>query len=531
MIWHIFKKDLRLLWLFGVVAAILQFAIVAVHLKLGVFEEQPVFSSLLLLLESIMYFGVAVLVATLVHEDSIVGSRQDWLVRPIRRRDLLAAKLLFLLFAVQLPMLLAAIIGGLANGFPLPASLFAALSQNVYFLIGFTLPIFAFVSLTGSIAEALGSAVVLVVAYILGTEALILPTSRSPLGPTSGTGMAWIPLTWRFAVYFVAALAILVLQYFRRATRASRLVLAATVVICLLTELVPWNAVFAWQKATAPAPRVADSIEVRFDPTPGHFQPTAEGSAARSAAIFRPVRRNEVNEDTVLHIPLVFRGIPSGSILKIDRIVARLTAPNTTREQTISVIGDPGGFEVPNDDQNASEPQLVNEILHVRGNSYTRLKDTSVTLELDYSATLLNLSSTRSIPADNGDLRIDGLGHCETRLNDSRTEVEFRCLGIGNTSQCTTAQLQDPATGLHNPPLHGCRDDYNPYYGRYKPPDTIMHTGFDFDFRDPSGLINYPVNESMVDNSQVIVKNYRVTGHFTMHLTIPGMRLADWSTH
>lgn len=42
------------------------------------------------------------------------------------------------------------------------------------------------------------------------------------------------------------------------------------------------------------------------------------------------------------------------------------------------------------------------------------------------------------------DLRIDGLGHCETRLNDSRTEIDLICLDIGNTSQCTTAFLQDP---------------------------------------------------------------------------------------
>jgi hypothetical protein len=50
---------------------------------------------------------------------------------------------------------------------------------------------------------------------------------------------------------------------------------------------------------------------------------------------------------------------------------------------------------------------------------------------------------------------------------------------FGNTGHATTVVLQDPATGLHNPPLRGCRDDYAPYFGRYKPPDTIMHTGFD----------------------------------------------------
>ncbi len=529
MIWHIFKKDLKLLWPFGLAAAIMQFAIVAVHLKLGVFQEQPVFSSLLLLLESMMYFGVAVLIATLVHEDSVVGIRQDWLVRPIRRRDLLAAKLLFLLLAVQLPMLLAGIIGGLANGFPFSPSFFAALSQNVYFLIGFALPIFALVSITRSTSEALGAAFVIFVADMLGTEALILPMSGNPLGPTSNTGLTWIPLTWRFVIYFIAGLAILVLQYFRRATRVSRFVLAAAVVVCLITELVPWNAVFAWQEAISPASASTNSIAVRFNPALGHFQSATPAPAAASPATFAPVRRREIEEDATLYIPLQFTGIPDGSILKIDRAVTRLNSAETTREQIISTASDPGDFEVSNDAQATLEPRPVYEILHVRGNSYMRFKDTPVALQLGYSATLLSLSSTHAIPAVNGHLRIDSLGHCETRLNDSRTAVEFRCLDIGNTSQCTTVVLQVPAIGLHNPPLHGCRDDYAPYFGRYKPPDPIMHTGFNLDFRDPAGLVRYPVNESMVSGAQVLIRNYAAAGHFTMHLTIPAIRLADWA--
>ena len=259
------------------------------------------------------------------------------------------------------------------------------------------------------------------------------------------------------------------------------------------------------------------------------FNPERRSPPLEIQLIFGPTRRHETDEDAILHLPLVFSGISAGSILKIDRSVARIVEPNTTREQFVSAVGDPGDFDVPNDDQHPSEPRPVDEILHVRGSSYSRLKNTPVTLQLDYSATLLNLSSTHSINAVNGDLRIDGLGHCETRLNDSRTEVEFRCLDIGNTSQCTTVLLQDPVTGLHNPPLHGCRDDYAPYFGRYKPPDTIMHTGFDFDFRDPSDLIHYPVNESMMNGAQVLVRNYSVGGHFTMHLTISAIRFTDWS--
>lgn len=527
MMWHIFRKDLRMLWPFGVVATLLQFAIVAVHLKLGVFEEQPLYSSMLLLLESMLYFGVAILIATIVHEDAIVGTRQDWLIRPIRRHDLLGAKLLFLLMAVQLPMLLTSIIAGLANGFSLWTSLVQALSQNIYFFVGFTLPIFAFVSLTGSTVEALGAALVLVVAYILGAEALILPLSGNPMGPTSNSGLSWIPLTWRFAVFLVAAVIILGMQYFRRATRVSRIVLATSVLLCLLTELMPWNAVFAWQRAIAPAPLVTKSIAVRFDPTAVHAQSEASDSTIQPATTFRPAAQHEMDENTIIHIPLVFSGIPDGSVLRIDRAVASITEPNTARIRTISAVSDRDDFEVPDGGDNGREPRAVDEVVHVRGNSWTRFKDTPVTLELDYSATLVNLTSTHSMPAVDGDLRIDGLGHCETRLNDSRTEVELRCANIGNTNQCTTTVLQDPASGLHNPPLHGCRDDYASYFGRYKPPDTIMHTGFDFDFRDTSNLIHYPVNESMVNHAQVIVKSYDVAGHFTMHLTIPGILLAD----
>jgi hypothetical protein len=297
----------------------------------------------------------------------------------------------------------------------------------------------------------------------------------------------------------------------------------------LFSALIPWKVVFGLQKAIAPASVAAQWIAIRFDPAAGQLQSATPAFSVRNPAISGGDQRNEMNEDTILHLPLVFTGIPAGSILKVDRTVARLTGPSTTREQIISAMGDPGDFEVPNDDPRTSEPQPVDEILHVRGSVYTRLKDAPVTLQLDYSVTLLNLSSTHSIPAVNGDLRIDGLGRCETRLNDSRTEVDLIRVNIGNTSQCTTALLQDPATGLHNPPLHDCRDDYAPYFGRYQPPDTLVLRGVDFDFRDPSGLIHYPVNESTVNGAHVLIKNYSVAGHFTMHLTVPAIRLAEWS--
>jgi hypothetical protein len=370
----------------------------------------------------------------------------------------------------------------------------------------------------------------IVVGSIMGLNLLVLPISGSPLGPTSNTGLAWIPLTFRLAIYYVAALTILALQYFRRAIRASWLVLAASVATCLFSTLVPWKVVFALQKAIDPAGRAAQIIAVRFDPASTRRPSAARASAALDSAIPGSHQPNETNEDTILHIPLVFTGIPGGSILKVDRTIAGLAVPYTAGEQIVST-GDRDDFEVLNNDENTSKPQPLDEILHVRSYVYTRLKDTLVTLQLDYSVTLLNISSAASLPAVSGDLTIDGLGHCETKLNDNRTEVDLVCLAIGNTSQCTTALLQDPATRLDNPPFHGCRDDYAPYFGRYQPPDTLALRGVDFDFRDPSNVIHYPVNESTVNRARLLIKNYKVAGHFTMHLTVPAIRLAELVAH
>src|SRR5437867_3622807 len=89
-----------------------------------------------------------------VHVDAIPGVRQDWLVRPIKRRDLLAAKLLFVILLVQGPILLTDFVGAAANGFPFAQSLSASLSHNVFWLATFYLPVLAFASLTRNFTEA-----------------------------------------------------------------------------------------------------------------------------------------------------------------------------------------------------------------------------------------------------------------------------------------------------------------------------------------------------------------------------------------
>jgi hypothetical protein len=532
MIWHIFKKDWKLLRLFGLAVAALPFAIAVVHFKMGhQFEENDVLASLLLLLELMFYFGVATLTAVLVHFDGLVGVRQDWLVRPVRRRDLLAAKLLFLVLAAQLPLFIANLAGGLADGFAFSSILTAAFTENLYFLLGFTLPICAFVSLARNLTEALGGAFAIFIA-VIGLEFVIAAwNGGNPLGAAAGTGVAWIPQTERLLIYLAAAVAILALQYFRRAARASRSVLGAAVVLCLTTQLLPWRSAFGLQKSLSHSPSAGSAIAVQFDPALGTFHsPVSSDPGPRARVQIGGTSLRAPEESAEIDIPLAVSGLPDGTILKVDRAEIHLVDANGREGKSVSPTGDAGEFEVSNDPA-IHGPITSFEPLHVRTRIFSQLKSASVTLQVDYSATVLRLISTSMLPALDANQRVPNLGWCKTKLNDSRTAIEVRCLAAGSEPQCGTILLANLASGAHNPAIHGCLDDYAPYLGRYKPPDILTREGANLYFRDSAGLVRYPVDGSQIGNAKVIIKSYAAVDHFSTHLVIPSFRLADWSAH
>lgn len=241
MIRHILRKDFRLLWPFATALALVPFALVAADLDRGHFRlEDPAMNSLLLFLEIIFYFGGGALILTLIHQDSLVGVRQDWLARPIRRRDLLVAKLLFVLIVVQLPMLLANLLEGLADGFSFGHAFLPAITQNLWLFLAFTLPVLAIASLTKNLTGAIASAVAILMAMICWAILMKILSGGYPLGPTQNSAIAWIPGTGKLLIYLAGSSAVLALQFFRRRLRVSIIVLATAFALSLFTEMIPW---------------------------------------------------------------------------------------------------------------------------------------------------------------------------------------------------------------------------------------------------------------------------------------------------
>lgn len=521
MAWHIFKKDLKLLWRLVVAVAAVQFISAAVRLRLGLFGENPMLERLSDLLLVIAFLGVGFLIAAIVHQDPIPGVRQDWLVRPVERRDLLFAKVLFVLVMVQGPILAADLFQGLANGFPFGQSLAAAVSRSIYLLVAFSLPVLGFASLTRTMTEAIVVGVVVFFGFFLFQ---MLAFALHPLGTgqfrqIDFTSVGWVTESARFALVLLGAGAVLGLQYFRRKTRPALVLAVGVLVLCLLTQFVPWQPVFAIQQRLSPHPGAGNLIAMTFDPGAGRFQrPT--GLNAADEMMRQRVRGDESN--TSVHVPLHLTGLPNDTVLEADRAAVRLTGPGGKTKY----FGPGDDLEVRKEGSSDGEARTYQEI-DIPDKIYNRIKGQPARLEIDYSLTALRLESAYAIPAVGGDQRMPGVGWCETQMNESGTAVELHCMKPGKGLSCGSVFLEDGQSGKRNPERSACSPDYSPYSGQYAP-DDMSRFAVNLSFRDAAGLAQYPVGSSQIAGARVVLRAYGAEDHFTRMLVVPQITLKDW---
>ena len=515
MIWHIFKKDWKLLWRLVVGVALLHFALATVLFKLGHFGGSRTLHSLWNMLFMIALLGSAFLIAGVVHQDAIPGVRQDWLVRPVKRLDLLLAKLLFVGLTVQTPILTADLMEALASGFPTGPSFAAALSRSVFLLLGLSLPMLAFASLTKNFMETIVAGVA---AFFGGVAFLMLADYNRGYNLIQGTGVGWVTESAWLAVLSLGAVAILGLQYFRRKLVPAIWLTAAVTLLVLFSGFMPWQLAFAIQQRRAPNPAAGKLVAMAFAPEGGK-------SRAKKAIDDESYRRSHaIDGDLFLYLPLRIDGLPNDSVLKADLSEALLIGPDGRAES----LGLGNDLEIRNEG-NGDGGNRVHHAIHVRSDIYNRFKDQPVRLEIDYSLTLFRLAVSHGLPALNGDQRTPQAGWCATTVNASGTNVQLRCLDPGKGPTCLSAFLEHTPTGLRNPVSFRCRANYAPFFARLVP-DVISRFGVNLPFHDPSGLAQYPVTSKQLRESQVVLRIYEPQDHFTRRVVIQEIRLQDWES-
>ncbi len=191
MIWSVFRKDWALLWPLVVLVTLIQVALEWATYKFGFFGVSPVAREILRLLTPAWFIGVIALAVIVVHEDTIPGVDQDWLIRPFSRTDLLLAKLLFVAVTVCVPMLVVNVADELALGFPFLPSFGDAVYKEFYLFVCLLVPAAAVAAATRNAVELIVLVAGLVLLYVL-----TIWISASMFGldrcPTCDTSIAWI---------------------------------------------------------------------------------------------------------------------------------------------------------------------------------------------------------------------------------------------------------------------------------------------------------------------------------------------------
>lgn len=517
MVWHIFRKDLRLLWPFALTLGAVQFAAAGLNIWMDAFPVPFQLGIIALLLSVISLIGVAVLSVVVMHQDAVPGVRQDWLTRPIERRDLILAKLLFVFLIIQGPLLLADLGEGIGHGFGFPASFGAAAARNVTILCLFALPAVMIGAITRNLTEAFATAIVGIVIYVAVflVGAMMLLRMKTSIG---GTGLMWmVAATW-YALAVAGTATVARLQYLQRRTALARYLVGAGGAAVILSAFLPWGLAYAFQQAFAQEPGAAAAVALTFNPQLGPFRP-APGAAL-------PVMGE-------LHVPLRLTEVPQGALVLTDRAEVRISDMNgRTLYEGRSNLSVDGVGSIQDAQLEVQQPlgssaaAMAYQRVFIPPAVYRKLRDQPVRMEIRYFLTLFRPDVPRSLAATDGKSVLGSLGICVTSVDGDGDGVALRCVNDRPPPSCATAFLEYTPTGLRNPELHYCLPDYTPWPANWWPGTTI-HWNSKLRFFDRSGLTRYPIDGSKIAESRVVIDTFQPRDHFTRRLMIPAVRLSD----
>jgi len=405
-------------------------------------------------------------------------------------------------------MLLADLAHSAVEGFSFADGVRAAVIHAGLVVVVLDVPVFAIATLTRNATEVLVSFVAMWLVVLLGVGVGVAVRRGAP-PPFASTGMQWMtPVFWSL-IAVVAALAVIPLQYFRRATKQGRMVVASALLVAPTLSFSSWNAAFSVQQWLSPKPDLARTITVSFDPT--SVGPLGDGDEAAT--------------NTAL-LPLLISGTEPDSIIASDRTVIRLLDGSGG----VVFAGTTTGGR-PRDDFHVrvrSESEIhTRQRIVLPEKIYGRARSTPLRAELDYSLTLFQRTTTATIAATNGDARSKELGWCRTQIDQDGDDVEVGCIALGGPPSCISAMLENAATGDRNPERLSCVPDYMPF-SVHLFPDTLSRFSGGVKFRDPQGLMRFPVDGSQLAVAQIRLTSYQPVAHFTRHLVIPELRPGDW---
>ncbi len=499
----IFRKDVRHLWPRIVL-------VLAVELVIGWISFSPPagLGNVRYQLGLVEFLAWWYLIACAIHQEAIPGDRQYWLTRPFSRRDLLVAKLLFILAFTCLPLFFGQVASLLLCGSSPLAYLPDILVSQLFFLATTVLPAAALASISGGLVEFVGTAL----AAFLWSYGLTMVVGGIGLrfrADYNWAGLYWVESTLVAALMLAATAAILLLQYLRHRTWISRGIVAATLAISTSLSLMPgWHTAFQLQERLSAQRVPATAARISFDPA---RDPRTWIRRPNRWAFFRP-------EAIAIPIPVRITGIPPGMALYSDRADVTVGTPKGERwrsgwDSMNALVGLADWIN--HYSYNSADPEervLAGDgdywmYLMVDRSFYQRVRSGSLHMHARLALTLLSPQQTTLLTLRDGPQAIPDNGFCVVRWGNRL--LETNCLWPGRLPAWVHVHLR---SGLEiEAPQLGRSNSYAPYptWGGLWQSDSLLFNAS----APPSG-------------ADLVTR--KAVAHFERDLDIPDLR--KWTT-
>jgi hypothetical protein len=309
---HIFKKDVRHLWfeIAMVITVVAAFAFTGARRALWLVDPATNRTAAWTLVMILLPLAWWTLIARVIHDEVLPGDSQFWITRPYSWKSLFAAKALFILAFINIPMLLADGVIVRAYGLPLWAEIPSLLWSQVLIAIVFILPIAALSALTMGFVQLVFA--ILTPCVIALSVAIVAP--EVVLGEYWG-GSDWVKTYYAFLVISVAASAILIWQYSMRRTGVGRsLAVAAGILAVLGMTMIPWSVAFRIQSWLSKQGVDQSLVHVNFD----------SGNRWLTRVVV------EGGDRVRVELPLDITGLPPGMTARPEGFSLHLQAPDGT---------------------------------------------------------------------------------------------------------------------------------------------------------------------------------------------------------
>lgn len=399
---QILAKDARHLWIEILISIALNFALVVVYPNtmsfslgasdVGLTSYSPAGAashflggSLVLLLP----FAWLLLITRIVHAERLVGDRQYWLTRPYEWKKLLAAKALFLVVFLYLPLLVTQCLLLFRAGFNPAPHLPALLLSALWMTNALILPVIAIATVTTNLVRvvliALGSLLYFIVISVLA--------GTMPAGHIDRPYSFFISSIFVFSV----CVSVVFVQYAARKTSLSwTLLLALLASIAAVSFAAPDQAMVSHDYPTLAANDVSP-VHFSYSTDPVH-QPTA----------YLATRSSQVG----IALPILESGVPERSIVIPGNLRATINAPDGTHWRSRWMPLSPNFFYL-------GETTFLARF-DVPRSLYDKLRSTPLSLQIDVSFEQAHQAAiTHAAVPSRGDFTIPDFGVCKSLTDDA----------------------------------------------------------------------------------------------------------------